>query len=48
MIHCTSLYFLSTIACQIFECMEKEEIEILASDLLLLSDMLERLLIESP
>lgn len=45
--HCTNLYFLSTVACQILECMEKEEIEILASDLLLLSHMLERLLIEN-
>ena len=45
--HCTNLYLLSTVACQVFECMDKEEIEILASDLLLLSHMLERLLIEN-
>ncbi|MCI8494342.1 MAG: hypothetical protein HFI74_01480 [Lachnospiraceae bacterium] len=44
---CTELYFLSTLACQLFQCMEEDEIEILASNLLLLSHMLERMLVGS-
>lgn len=38
--NCTSLYFLSTIACQITECLDDNELEILSADLLTLADMI--------
>ena len=38
---CSNLYFLSTIACQLSECLTEDEIEILASDLKVLGEMLE-------
>lgn len=40
---CTNLYFLSAIACQLSECMDNEEIEKLASDLVVLGYMLENI-----
>lgn len=40
---CTNLYFLSTVACQLSECMSGEELEKLASDLLVLGYMLENI-----
>lgn len=43
MSNCTNLYFLSTIACQLSECMDNEEIEKLASDLVVLGYMLENI-----
>lgn len=39
--NCTDLYFLSTIACQISECLSKDELELLATDLKVLGEMLE-------
>lgn len=42
--NCNSLYFLSTIACRLAECMEEKEIEILSADLKTLGEMLESLL----
>ena len=42
--NCTSLYFLSTLACRLTECMEEKEIEILSTDLKTLGEMLESLL----
>lgn len=42
--HCTNLYLLSTIACQLSECMDKDDLAILAADLVVLSDMLANIL----
>ncbi len=39
--HCSGLYFLSTIACQLSECLTKEELELLAANLRALGEMLE-------
>lgn len=38
--NCSNLYFLSTIACQLADCLSDEDIAILAADLVVLSDML--------
>lgn len=40
MYKCPSLYFLSTIACKLSECLTQEELEILSADLSTLGDML--------
>lgn len=40
---CTNLYFLSTVACQLSECISGEELEKLTSDLLVLGYMLENI-----
>jgi hypothetical protein len=40
MVNCSSLYFLSTLACQLTECMSEDALAILATDLMTLSDML--------
>lgn len=42
--NCTNLYFLSTIACQLAECLDEKELEVLSADLLALADMLASLL----
>lgn len=42
--NCTNLYLLSTIACQLAECLDENELEILASDLTALGYMIESLL----
>lgn len=42
--NCQSLYILSTIACQLAECLNEEELEILSADLNTLGEMLESLL----
>lgn len=39
--NCSSLYFLSTIACQLSECLTEKEIELLAANLKALGEMLE-------
>lgn len=41
---CTNLYFLSTIACQLAECLDEKELEILSTDLTTLGYMIESLL----
>ncbi|MBQ8803461.1 MAG: hypothetical protein IJZ53_07510 [Tyzzerella sp.] len=41
---CTNLYFLSTIACKLSECLSDEELSILAADLVALSDMINAIL----
>ena len=41
--NCNSLYFLSTIACRLAECMEEKELEILSADLITLGEMLDSL-----
>ena len=40
---CTNLIYLSTIACQLAECLSEDELSILSSDLVVLSDMLANL-----
>lgn len=45
--NCTHLYFLSTVACQLAECLDENALEILAADLNALGDMLESLLAHS-
>lgn len=37
---CSNLYFLSTIACKLSACLTEEEVEVLAADLVVLSDIL--------
>lgn len=39
--HCSNLYFLSTVACQLSECLTQDEIELLAANLKALGEMLE-------
>lgn len=39
--NCSNLYFLSTIACQLAECLSEDELSILATQLTALGDMLE-------
>jgi len=41
---CSDLFLLSTIACQLAECLDNKELEILSSDLVVLSDMLANIL----
>jgi len=38
--NCSNLYFLSTLACQLANCLSDDEVAILAADLVVLSDML--------
>ena len=38
--NCSNLYFLSTLACQLSECLSEEVLAVLAADLVVLSDML--------
>ena len=42
--NCQNLYFLSTIACQLVECLDEKELEILSADLMVLADMIKSLL----
>lgn len=42
--NCCNLYFLSTIACQLAECLSKEETAALSGDLVVLGDMLANIL----
>ena len=42
--NCCNLYLLSTIACQLAECMSAEELAALSTDLVLLGDMLANIL----
>lgn len=37
---CTNLYFLSTVACKLSECLTEDETAILCADLMTLADML--------
>ncbi len=45
--NCSNLYLLSTVACQISECLTKKQLEELAADLEVLSDMLANILIRN-
>lgn len=42
--NCTNLYLLSTIACQLAECLDEKDLEMLSSDLTALGYMIESLL----
>ena len=42
--NCCNLYFLSTVACQLADCLSKEELAALSADLVVLGDMLANLL----
>lgn len=42
--NCSDLYFLSTIACKLSECLSEEDLEILSADLKALGEMLEVIL----
>ncbi len=42
--NCSNLYFLSTIACQLAECLEEDQVAALSADLVVLSDMLANIL----
>lgn len=41
--HCQNLYLLSTIACQLAECLNEKELEMLSADLIALGYMMESL-----
>ena len=41
---CSNLIFLSTIACQLSECLSEEELAVLSTDLVALGDMLANIL----
>ncbi|MGN0131501.1 MAG: DUF6774 domain-containing protein [Lachnospiraceae bacterium] len=41
---CSSLFFLSAVACRLTDCLEEDELTILAADLMTLSDMITALL----
>ena len=41
--NCTNLFFLSTLACQLADCLSEKEASNLAADLVVLSDMLTNL-----
>lgn len=42
--NCSNLYFLSTIACKLAECLNEKELARLSADLVVLSDMLANIL----
>lgn len=42
--NCSNLYLLSTIACRLSECLDKKDLEILATDLTALGYMIESVL----
>lgn len=45
---CSNLFYLSTIACKLAECLSDDEISILSSDLVVLSDMLANIITRNP
>lgn len=42
--NCSNLYFLSTLACKLVDCLSEDEATVLAADLLALSDMMSSVL----
>lgn len=46
--HCANLYYLSTIACKLAECMDETELNILSADLRTLGEMLESISVRLP
>lgn len=47
MVSCSNLYFLSTIACRLSECLSENELTVLSADLVVLGDMLVNLIARS-
>lgn len=41
---CSNLYFLSSLACKLSECLDEDELSVLSADLVALGDMLESIL----
>lgn len=41
---CSNLYLLSTLACKLAECLDKDDLQILAADLTTLGDMINSIL----
>ncbi len=41
---CTNLFFLSSLACKLSECLSADELSVLAADLVALSDMINAIL----
>lgn len=41
---CTNLFFLSSLACKLSECLSVDELSVLAADLVALSDMINAIL----
>ena len=46
--NCANLYILSTVACQLAECLDEQELESLSVELITLGYMLESLLTSQP
>ena len=44
MTNCSQLYFFSTLACQLADCLSEDELSVLAADLLVLSDMISNII----
>lgn len=44
MMECSNLFFLSTVACKLSECLSAKELAVLSADLVTLSDMLANIL----
>ena len=42
--NCSNLFFLSTIACKLSECLSEKELAVLSADLVTLSDMIANIL----
>ena len=42
--HCSNLFYLSTIACKLNECLTEEELTALSTDLVLLGDLIANLI----
>ena len=47
MSNCTNLYALSTIACQLANCLSEEELAALSADLVVLGDMLANIIAQN-
>lgn len=47
MSNCNNLYILSTIACQLANCMSEEELSVLSADLVVLGDMLANIIAQN-
>lgn len=44
-VNCSNLFFLSTIACQLSECLSEDELAVLSADLVTLGDMLASIIV---
>ena len=45
MTNCSNLYILSTIACELAHCLNQDELELLATDLVALGDMIQTIIV---